>query len=76
MSISDGCSTSSVQLVNARSSSFRAAVAITRWKRVSATRNASEAGWFPSASAIASSRSAAVASVACCAARPASGTSR
>ena len=76
VSISDGCRTSSVQLVKARSSSFRAVLAITRWKRVSAARNASEAGWFPSASAIAASRSRAVASVACCAARPASGTSR
>ena len=57
VSISDGCRTSSIQLVKARSSSFRAVVAITRWKRVSAARNASEAGWFPSASAIASSRS-------------------
>ena len=44
VSISDGCSTSRVQLVKARSSSFRAVDAITRWNRVSAMRNASEAG--------------------------------
>ena len=47
VSISDGCSTSSVQLVNARRISFPAVVAITRWKRVSAIRNASDGGMVP-----------------------------
>ena len=61
--------------MNARSSSLRAALAITRWKRVSAIRNGSEAGSLPSASAIAASSCSAVSSVACWAARPASGTS-
>ncbi len=57
--------------MNARSSSLRAAARDhADGSACRRARNASEAGWLPSASAIAASSSAAVASVACCAARP------
>ena len=74
--ISEGCSTSSVQLVNALSSSLPAVVAIVRWKQASASRKPSEDGACPSASSIAAASFRAVSGVAFVAASPASGTSR